>query len=250
MSYQQLIQPNLSAQGRIGYCLEYAENFFNAPHIENTAWDAWNNTQFKHLDTNFPTDVIVPMWFSYFQNGVNYGHVAMNVPGQGIYSSPWRAGTDHAVLASLSELISIYSNNGQHPLVFEGWSEDISTLRVIKQEDEMLTRTREEVLQFQTAYGIKGNNPDGSFDEVQIAAYMANAAAMYADGVQYEADRLNEANATIDQLTAANLKLTDQLQAVPAPVPAATPNAELVTQVKENNSLLSQLLAKFGSIFK
>ena len=139
---QQLVQPNLGTVGRSGWCLAYAENVFNAPHIEPTAWNAWERTQFKHTD-DLP-DVCVPVWFDYWQDGIRYGHVAVWVPGQGVYSSPYNNYTTHAVLGSIAEVERIYDCK------YVGWSEDISTLRVAIGEDNM--PTPEEVRQYLSAY--------------------------------------------------------------------------------------------------
>lgn len=138
----QLVKPNLATKGRIGYCLEFVNDSINTPQSQRLpcATDAWNKTKFRHLDMNFPPDVIVPVWFSYFANigGVykDWGHVCWHDPKLGFVSSPWRKGTSKAVIGSLSELIRIYSDNGANPMKLLGWSEDISNVRVVK-EDEM-----------------------------------------------------------------------------------------------------------------
>lgn len=131
---KQLVAPNLNAQGSIGMCLQYAERVFQfaKPSGVPTATASWNGAKSQHKDMNFPTDVSVPIWFSYVINGEDEGHVAINVPGKGIYSSPWQQSTTHAVLSSVSQLISIYSNNGTHPMHFLGWSEDISGKKVVE----------------------------------------------------------------------------------------------------------------------
>jgi hypothetical protein len=129
----QLVQPDLNATGRIGFCLEYASrNVFHNPQGGTNAWAAWNATQFKHLDQNFP-DVSILCWFSFYQAGVNLGHVVVYVPGQGFYSSPWQTGTSHAILGSISEVERIYGAK------YVGWSEDILNLKVAEEGDDMST---------------------------------------------------------------------------------------------------------------
>jgi hypothetical protein len=132
MSYRQLVVPNLSVSGQIGWCLDYARRVFSAPAGILYASQSWQLTKQKHRNADFPTDVVVPIWFDYQLGGMNQGHVAIHVPGKGIYSSPWKAGTSSAVLRSVDELIRIYSSNGKNPMTFVGWSEDINGVRVVE----------------------------------------------------------------------------------------------------------------------
>lgn len=127
--YRQLVQPNLSVSGRIGWCLEYADKVAGLNGGEPSAWDAWNMTEFPHVDA-IPTDVAVPCWFSYFTpEEVNLGHVVWSIPGQGFYSSPYNKPTGHNVLSSIAEVERLYGCR------YVGWSEDISDLRVVEGGD-------------------------------------------------------------------------------------------------------------------
>lgn len=119
---QQLVQPNLSVVGKSGWCLDYARRVFGAGVVEATAWQGWENAKYKHTD-GLP-NVSVPVWFDYWQDGIRYGHVAVYVPGQGVYSSPWQTTYGHAVLSSVQEVERIYG------VKYVGWSEDISNVRV------------------------------------------------------------------------------------------------------------------------
>lgn len=118
-----LVKLNLNAIGQIGWCLAYGENLFRTPHLYNTAWEAWTKTRFKHTDPHMP-NAPVPVWFSYFSGGVNYGHVVGWVPGKGFFSSPWQRGTTHAVLGTIAQIERIYG------VKYVGWSEDIAGVRV------------------------------------------------------------------------------------------------------------------------
>lgn len=120
----QLVQPNLSAVGRITYCLEYASRLvFQNPAGGTTAWNAWLVCE-QHEDQNFPPGVSFPVWFS---GAGGAGHVAVFTP-QGIYSSPYNQLTGHAVLSSISEVERIYS------VKYVGWSPDILNLKVIGED--------------------------------------------------------------------------------------------------------------------
>lgn len=129
----QLIEPDLTAKGTIGNCLRYARNVFKQPAKYPTAWSNWDASKTKHRDRNYP-QLSVPLWFSYFQNGKNMGHVVVYVPGKGFYSSPWQKGTTHAVLSSIAEIERIYHCN------YVGWTEDIEGTKVVG-GDAMVTKT-------------------------------------------------------------------------------------------------------------
>lgn len=121
---KQLIQPNLNVKGSIDYCLAYAQTIFGVKPFYPNAWTAWMNTKYKHLDQNFPKDAAILQWYSYILNGENLGHVTVNIPGKGIYSSPWQIETSYAVLPLVSEVERIYG------VKYVGWSEDIEGVRV------------------------------------------------------------------------------------------------------------------------
>jgi hypothetical protein len=128
-NYTQLVQPILTIAGRQGWCLEYARKVFSAQVVERTAWLAWINAKYKHTGLP-PTNVSVSIFFS----GANGdGHVAVNVPNIGIYSSPWDKLVGHSVLSSISEVERIYG------VKYVGWTEDISNVKIVEQGEEMTT---------------------------------------------------------------------------------------------------------------
>lgn len=134
MSWKQLVTPNLSTAGNIGYCLSFIEAAFNTLHIDPYAYTAWEHTQAKHEDQNFPDGMYVPIWFSYMVGSVDEGHVAIRKPDGTVLSSPWQSGTTQATLPSIAELERIYSDNGVHPLTYLGWSEDLAGVQLVEQE--------------------------------------------------------------------------------------------------------------------
>lgn len=142
MNYTQLVNPKLTTVGTITRCLEYARKMFGAPAVERTAWLAWKNAQYRHTDA-LPTGVAYPLWFSYWGtiDGVydNYGHVVVYVPGEGYYSSPWQQGTTHAVLSSVAEVEATYYAK------YVGWTEDISTIRVVEPQKDTMIESNEDV---------------------------------------------------------------------------------------------------------
>lgn len=155
----QLVNPDLTVSGRIGYCLEYASRLvFHNPAAGTTAWDAWQATQFKHLDQSFPT-LSFPVWFS---GAAGAGHVAIYTPS-GIYSSPYKTQTGHNVLTSIAEVERLYG------VKYVGWSKDILGLKVIKEEDAVppdYKTNRGDVINFYL--NMLGRNPS----EDEINAYL------------------------------------------------------------------------------
>lgn len=150
----QLVQPDYSIVGTVGECLDYAHRVFHTPAGIPTAWQAWQNTQYKHgVIEPLPTDVAVVMWYKYIADlgdGVqNYGHVTINQPGTGIYSSPYQ-GMGHALLHSIAEVEAKYTTHlggGTQAVVYTGWSEDINGVRIAEGETmDKITKEQEEVL--------------------------------------------------------------------------------------------------------
>lgn len=126
MAYEQLVKFNTAQKGRSGWCLEYVRKGFGAPVVEPTAWKAWQKAKYKHTGSRTMPKAQVPVFFSYTENGINYGHVVAWVPGKGFYSSPFNNFTSHAVLKTLGEVERIYGCK------YVGWAEDISKVRVVK----------------------------------------------------------------------------------------------------------------------
>jgi len=141
----QLVKPNLSVVGKIGWCLWYAEEVFSTPHIYNTAWEAWTKTKHKHLDQKFPSSVSFPIWFS-GANGA--GHVAIFAP-KGIYSSPRDFSTGHQVWTSIAQVEQKYG------VKYVGWSEDLAGVQLIK-ENNMPTEQEVKTIYMKA----EGNEPN------------------------------------------------------------------------------------------
>lgn len=139
MTYEQVIKPNLNQIGYVGMCLAYAGRAFGITSGPATAWLAWQQipSVHKHANQKFPKNVSFPVWFSGYGGD---GHVAVYTP-KGIYSSPWQAGTTHAVLSSISQLEKTYG------VKYVGWSTWIEGKQVIKEsEEDMLTARQQQNL--------------------------------------------------------------------------------------------------------
>lgn len=153
MSYRQLKQPDLSVKGISGFCLNYARRVFGVGAKYPNAWKAWENTKYKHKDRKLP-NVSVPVWFSYKRGGVNLGHVAVNVPGRGLYTSPIGGKSFYRSLADFEHAVSNCK--------YVGWSEDINGVRVaapVAKPKPPVKKSNEQIAK-EVIAGKWGNGPE------------------------------------------------------------------------------------------
>ena len=143
MSYEQLVQPNLSVVGQPEECLAYVREVFGATSEYPTAAAGWENAQYKHAGEQPPANS-VPIWFSY--NGPD-GHVAVWNNGT-IYSTSKEG---DKTFPSIQELID-WMNEG---FVYLGWSEDVDSKRVVEPAPAPTPPTPSG----QTIYLAADNNP-------------------------------------------------------------------------------------------
>jgi hypothetical protein len=137
MSWTQLVTPDSTVKGAVGWCLSFQEDVYHTPHLyatapNNTAQYAWSQCQYRHIDQDFPDDVAVLVWWRY----QNAGHVMTRYPDGTYYGSPWQLGTTQATVSSKSEVERLYSASGKYPLTYLGWSEDLAGTRIVKQEEK------------------------------------------------------------------------------------------------------------------
>lgn len=138
MSFRQLIAPRLTPDifendilqtDWYGWCLAYVQNAFELGWSGNTAWDAWlNHTVNKHSDTNLPTGVYVPIFFSGYGG---QGHAAIYKDGQ-VFSSPWHHKADYDVMSSIEETARIYN------VTFVGWAEGLAGKQVAEDSPSLI----------------------------------------------------------------------------------------------------------------
>lgn len=141
-NYISLVPPRLGTIDYPGMCLRFAQSFFGAPARHRSAWHAWQAQKHRHGPEVPWPNVPVLLWFEHWGNyddGLgpydgrppgsrgNWGHVAIYVPGDAIYTSPlsgWQAGQER--YANIAQMAA------QMNLVYVGFSEDINGLRVAK----------------------------------------------------------------------------------------------------------------------
>lgn len=89
MAWVSQVTVDTSAQVKAGWCLSLAETAVSAPHLFATAKEAADNADL-HADRDYPTDAVCALFWDWTSksDGINYGHVVINVPGQGLFSSP------------------------------------------------------------------------------------------------------------------------------------------------------------------
>lgn len=119
--YDQLRAPNLSTVGYPEECLVYVRNVYGIPSKYATAALGWEYAAYRHVGEQPPSDVSVPVWFKWGTEG----HVAVWVPGVGIYSTTAQG---VKIFGSIQALIN-YIGGG---IEYLGWSEDVDGTRVVQ----------------------------------------------------------------------------------------------------------------------
>jgi hypothetical protein len=117
--YTQLKPANLNVVGIPGECLVYVREVFGVSAKYPTATSGWENASYKHIGEQPPTDVDVPVWFSWNVDG----HVGVSVPGEGVYSALERGVEVKASVAVLATAIGG---------TYLGWSEDVDGVRIVQ----------------------------------------------------------------------------------------------------------------------
>lgn len=147
MTWNALVPPRLGTQDATGMCLRFAQSFFGAPVAHPSAWVAWQHQQHRHGPAEPLPPVPVPIWFSHYgtygspPTYGNWGHVAIHVPGDAIYTSP-AGGFGQGRYATIAQIERAFN------ATYVGWSEDINGLRVAEpgEEDDMFSDADRAVL--------------------------------------------------------------------------------------------------------
>jgi hypothetical protein len=241
MSYTQTVTPNLDPEiivdGQplndwLGWCMGYVHAAFGS-NTAPSAHQGWLNSSLKHQDQDFPSGVYIPIWFDWYGDidgtGVkNWGHVAIYKDGE-VWSSPLSHKPYADTFNGLQAIIDAFGGT----IKYVGWSEDICGTVVIKQEKGMLMVDQNLLTNYyQTLFG---RAPDPAAQGwIGQPADVVFQALILSDEYKADIAQRNQETADlqkkIDTLTAANLKLTDQITALKA-TPAVTPDPSVtVTQ--------------------
>lgn len=260
MSYVQVITPSVNIPCTPGYCLAYVQSAYGAPWAGSTATDAWNRAQKKHVDSNFPNGVAVPVYFA--MSGVDAGHIVIRMGDGSIYSTSSATSTTPTHHANLAALLSYYGGM----LTLRGWSEDLNGTVVIKEGGNMPSYTGLAEARID-AYAIGGRNGlDGTANALggecddDLNKYHVNQESNgetqnwynSAEGQNWRFNRLpalvakaktaDALSATVDELNKriAQLPNSDAVKTLQASLDAA--NAQ-VKQAQDEEAALKQQLA-------
>lgn len=126
MGWKSNVTVNTAVTTDAGWCLWLAEESTGAPHLYPNARTAWDNATDKHADRNFPNTVVALFWdWTSKSNGINYGHVVINVPGRGLFSSPKNWGEHgNAWYTSIDDVSSWLGAS------YLGWTSDLAGLKL------------------------------------------------------------------------------------------------------------------------
>jgi hypothetical protein len=127
MSWISQVSVNTGATADSGWCLWLAEEATGAPHLYPSARAAWNAASDKHADRDYPTDAVVALFWDWTSksDGVNYGHVVINTPGRGLFSSPKQWGKHGNDWYSSIDEVSNWLGAR-----YLGWSSDLAGLQL------------------------------------------------------------------------------------------------------------------------
>lgn len=157
MAWQTLVAPNLRIEDGAGWCLRYARRVFGAPGGPRSAWHGWKQARYRHgPEEPIPGGVAVLLWFEHwgaYDDGLgpydglpvgavgNWGHVAVHVSGDAIYTSPG-SGYGFERWATIGQIEARFRSK------YVGWSEDINGLRVAVKKTELQPQEEDMMLTF------------------------------------------------------------------------------------------------------
>lgn len=127
MAWVSQVSVDTTATADAGWCLWLAEQATGAPHLYPSARAAWDAANDKHADRDYPTDAVVALFWDWTSksDGVNYGHVVINVPGSGLFSSPKNWGVHgNDWYGSIDEVSSWLG------ATYLGWTSDLAGLQL------------------------------------------------------------------------------------------------------------------------
>lgn len=100
-----------------GQCLANVRKGYGINSKYPDATTAWGHTQ-QHRDRNVPGGIAVPLFYTFYVNGVNEGHINVRMPD----GTVWSDGNTYA---------SIVDYENKKAPGFIGWGESVDDIRVI-----------------------------------------------------------------------------------------------------------------------
>lgn len=247
---KQLIPPNLDTEGTAGYCLGYVSDVFGL-----TGTGAWATqcAERSNVRTDpLPGDVAVPLfWSGYATAGDgskgDYGHIALWVPGQGIYSSP-ASGKGHLIwpdLATATATVSRWMQNA----AYLGWALDLAGQPIAIEGEEDMPLTEDDLNNIADHVWAKAINGGGAAAD-RLAGIDANVAPAALSTAIGNADIFGLPLSTrlkgIDEKSGtAQLTLTaDQIATLGAKISQASGTPATITLTADQIATLGAALAK------
>jgi hypothetical protein len=228
--------------------LEYVRSAFDLPIVEPSATKGWENADYKHEDYDFP-DAWVPLWFSI--DGIPEGHVVLRAPDGRIYSTSTNANSPY-VHPNLDHLIWFYGPRVepeyQLTLRYLGWTEDISNVRVVENEDEVghvdsisdeAANKIAQALMYKDVpwYGFNGTRPSEGRTSTTLAIQLGWLDTAFAGTQRLVSEVNNAVTATLDalkQLPEVDNDLIDNLKSqLESKLKEATDNLKVTLEVKQ-----------------
>lgn len=124
---KQLITPTPWIPATGGWCLQYVRQAYGLPARYASATEAWEQSESKHRDRNFPPGLWTPVWYDIDIEPL--GHVVLLAPDGRVYSTSDYSGWP-VIHASLADLEAFYAYYGMK-LIYRGWTEDVAGYAVM-----------------------------------------------------------------------------------------------------------------------
>lgn len=192
MAYKQLLVPDFSTMSDAGWCLWFVEEAYRVSHLYATAEDAWRATTKPHPNEQ-PPNLMVPVYWTYFDvtENIEFGHIAIFVPGRGVFTSPFNRAYGNEWYSSIQAMTNRINQIDRANARYLGWSEDLAGSNIILKEEEM--PTQQQVLAEFRYWGV----PDPT--QSQLTSYSNLPwANLYYDLGRYNYDRRKELEAQAD----------------------------------------------------
>lgn len=141
--------------GYNGLCLAHVQDAYGAVPVEPSAISAWNNSKHKHPTADLASAPYgAPIYWS--QPGNPYGHIALHLDGDRMYTTDSAAGHPHE--ASISDWQNRY---GYQPL---GWTEDIENQPIpgIGEDMAISDQDAQKIAEKVWGYNYRGAAPGGN----------------------------------------------------------------------------------------
>lgn len=137
MANKQLTNLNVNHLGKPYYCLAYAYTFLGAKPKYGCAYDSWQYNRDKNYGYDYPKDVAVPLYFSWYGTidgeYKNWGHCAVSYNNK-IYSSPRSIHKNYGreIFKTIAEVEKAY---GAKYLGYSSMINDIKVYEIVKSND-------------------------------------------------------------------------------------------------------------------